>query len=131
MIYLALLLLTVVFIEMFMLCGVNHSVKRMLHISQCAYSTIMSADLDEEQKEKSVRRASLDMLKTTLAFLLKVSVVMLTLIISYLMLSFAFTFSEDRLMEMALLPRTIIALAVTGYLYIRLRNVIIRQLQSR
>ena len=130
MIYIALFFLSVVFIELFILLGINDSVKSVLRISRDAYSVIMSVELDENEKEQSIRRASLDMFKITLVFLAKFIIVLPALYILYLVLSSLFSLSEERLIEVSFLPQTILALIFIGFLYIRLRSVIIRRLQS-
>jgi len=131
MIYITLLLLSVLLIELFLLVDITHSVRSVLRISRDAYSTMMSSELDENVKEQFVRRSSLDMFKITLLFLVKITFVLLVLYVLYMILSSVFSLSEDRLIEVSFLPQTIIALIIFGFLYIRLRNVIIRRLQSR
>jgi len=131
MIYITLLLLSVLLIELFVLLDITHSVRSVLRISRDAYSTMMSSELDENVKEQFVRRSSLDMFKITLLFLVKITFVLLVLYVLYMILSSLFSLSEDRLIEVSFLPQTIIALIIFGFLYIRLRNVIIRRLQSR
>ena len=131
MTYLALLLLSVLFIELFILLDINDSVRSILRISRDSCSTIMSSGLDESEKEKIIRRSSLDMLKITALFLAKITIALLALYGLLAVLSSVLSLSEDRLIEASLLPQTIIALILIGYLYIRLRNVIIRRLQSR
>ena len=131
MIYITLLLLSVLLIELFVLLDITHSVRSVLRISRDAYSTMMSSELDENVKEQFVRRSSLDMFKITLLFLVKITFVLLVLYVLYMILSSVFSLSEDRLIEVSFLPQTIIALIIFGFLYIRLRNVIIRRLQSR
>ena len=131
MIYITLLLLSVLLIELFVLVDITYSVRSVLRISRDAYSTMMSSELDENVKEQFVRRSSLDMFKITLLFLVKITFVLLVLYVLYMILSSVFSLSEDRLIEVSFLPQTIIALIIFGFLYMRLRNVIIRRLQSR
>ena len=131
MIYITLLLLSVLFIELFVLVDITHSVKSVLRISRDAYSTMMSSELDEKEKEKFVRRSSLDMFKITLVVLVKITFILMALYVLYIILSSMFSLSEDRLIEVSFLPQTILALILFGFLYIRLRSVIIRRLQSR
>jgi len=131
MIYIALLLLSVLFIELFILFDINDSIRSVLRISRDAYSTVMSSELDDNEKELFVRRSSLAMFKITLAFLLKIMFVLLALYVFYILFSFLFSFSGEELIKVSLLPQTIIALILLSFLYIRLRSVIIRRLQSR
>jgi len=131
MIYFALLLLSVLFIELFVLFDINDTVRSVLRISQDAYSVMRSPELDENEKERFVRRSALDMFKITLIFLVKITFILLALYALYIILSSVFSLSEDRLIEASFLPQTIIALILLGFLYIRLRSVIIRRLQSR
>ena len=71
------------------------------------------------------------MFKITLVFLVKITFILLALYGLYILLSSVLPLSEDRLIEVSFLPQTIIALILLGFLYIRLRSVIIRRLQSR
>jgi hypothetical protein len=130
-IYITLLLLSVLFIELFILFDINDSIRTVLRISRDAYSTVMSSELNDNEKELFVRRSSLAMFKITLAFLVKITFVLLALYVFYLLLSFLFSLSEEQLIKVSLLPQTIIALILLSFLYIRLRSVIIRRLQSR
>ena len=130
MIYVSLLLLSVLFIELFILFGINNSVRSVLRVSREAYAVIMASELNDNEKELFLRRSSLDMLGITLIFLAKIAAIVLALFILFLLLSSAFSLSGDRLIEVSLLPQTMIALIVLGVLYIRLRSVIIRRLQS-
>jgi uncharacterized protein YqhQ len=130
MIYFALLLLSVLFIELFVLFDINDTVRSVLRISQDAYSVMRSPELDENEKERCIRRSALDMFKITLVFLVKFTFILLALYALYIILSSVFSLSEDRLIEASFLPQTIIALILLGFLYIRLRSVIIRRLQS-
>ena len=131
MIYVALLLLSVLFIELFVLFDINGTVRSVLRISRDAYSVMMSSDLGDDEKERFVRRSALDMFKITLVFLVKITFILLALYGLYILLSSVLPLSEDRLIEVSFLPQTIIALILLSFLYIRLRSVIIRRLQSR
>ena len=131
MIYITLLLLSVLFIELFIVFDLNDTARSVLRISRDAYSVMMSSDLGDDEKERFVRRSALDMFKITLVFIVKLVIILLALYVLYLILSSVFSLSEDRVIEASLLPQTIIALILLGYLYIRLRSVIIRRLQSR
>ena len=71
------------------------------------------------------------MSKFTLVFLVKITLILLALYVSYILLSSVLPLSEDRLIEVSLLPQTVIALILLGFLYILLCSVIIRRLQSR
>jgi hypothetical protein len=130
MIYITLLLLSVRFIELFILFDINDTIRSVLRISRDVYSIMKSSELAEDEKEQFVRRSALDMFKTTLVFLVKIAFILLAFYVLYIILSSVFSLSEDRLIEASLLPRTIIALILFGFLYIRLRSVIIRRLQS-
>ena len=130
MIYFALLLLSVLFIELFVLFDINDTVRSVLRISRDAYSVMRSPELDENQKERFIRRSALDMFRITLVFLVKITFILLALYVLYIILSSVFSLSEDRLIAASFLPQTIIALILLGFLYIRLRSVIIRRLQS-
>ena len=131
MIYITLLLLSVLFIELFIILDINGTVRSVLRISRDACSIMKSSELDEIEKERFVRRSALDMFKITLVFLAKIILILLALYVLYIILSSMFSLSEDRLIEASFLPQTIIALILFGFLYIRLRSVIIRRLQSR
>jgi uncharacterized protein YqhQ len=130
MIYIALLLLSVLFIELFILFDINDTVRSVLRISRDAYSVMRSPELDENQKERFIRRSALDMFRITLVFIVKITFILLVLYVLYIILSSVFSLSEDRLIAASFLPQTIIALILLGFLYIRLRSVIIRRLQS-
>jgi len=130
MIYFALLLLSILFIELFILFDINDTVRSVLRISRDAYSVMRSPELDENQKERFIRRSALDMFRITLVFLVKITFILLALYVLYVILSSVFSLSEDRLIAASFLPQTIIALILLGFLYIRLRSVIIRRLQS-
>ena len=130
MIYITLLLLSVLFIELFILFDINDTIRSVLRISRDVYSIMKSSELDENEKERFVRRSALDMFKITLVFLVKIAFILLALYVLYIILSSVFSLSEERLIEVSLLPQTIVALILLGFLYIRLRSVIIRRLQS-
>jgi hypothetical protein len=131
MIYITLLSLSVLFIELFILLDINDTIGSVFRISRDAYSIMKSSELDENEKERFVRRSSLDMFKITLVFLVKITFILLALYGLYILLSSVLPLSEDRLIEVSFLPQTIIALILLSFLYIRLRSVIIRRLQSR
>jgi hypothetical protein len=128
MTYITLLLLSALFIELFILFKINDSVKSMLQVSRDAYSIIMSTELDEDEKERSIRRASLEIFKITLTFFVKFMIVLLALYVLYEILSSLFSLSAEQLIEVSFLPQTILLLILIGFLYIRLRSVIIRRL---
>jgi hypothetical protein len=131
MIYVTLLLLSLLLIELLILLDITDNVRSMLRISQEAWSTITCSELDDNAKERVLRRCSLDVLKITVTFLLKLISIAAILYGLYILLSSMFSLSGERLIEVSLLPQTVIALIVFGYLYARLRNVVIRRLQSR
>jgi hypothetical protein len=130
MIYISLVLLSVLFIELFILFDINDTARSVLRISRDAYSIMQSSELDDGEKERYIRGSALDMFKITLVFLVKIILILLALYVLFIILSSVFSLSEVRLMEASLLPQTIIALILLGFLYIRLRSVIIRRLQS-
>jgi hypothetical protein len=131
MIYITLLLLSVLFIELFIILDINGTVRSVLRISRDACSIMKSSELDENEKERFVRRSALDMFRITLVFIAKIVLILLALYVLYIILSSMFSLSEASLIEASFLPQTIIALILFGFLYIRLRSVIIRRLQSR
>jgi len=130
MIYITLLLLSVLFIEMFILLDINDSIQSVFRISHDAYAIIMSAELDETDKERRIRSSALEMLKITLVFVLKFASILLAMYILYIVMSSMFSLSEDLLIEVSLLPQTIIVLILISFLYIRLRSVIIKRIHS-
>lgn len=130
MIYITLFLLCILFIELFILFDINSNIKSVLHLSREAFKIIMSTELDDEEKEKLVRKSSLDIFKATLLFLTKVVLVFLVLYVVYKVLLLSFSLSEDRIIEVSFFLHTIVSLTLMGLLYSWLRSVIIRRLQS-
>jgi hypothetical protein len=131
MIYLSLMLLSIVFIELFIQFNVNGSIRSILRISQDAFAVIMSSDLDDEAKEKLVRRSSLDIFRATLIFFVKFALICLAVYVIFRLLSYLFSLSENQMIAASFLLSTMAALIVLGFLYIWLRGVIVRRLQSR
>jgi hypothetical protein len=131
MIYVSLSLLSIVFIELFIRFDMDGSIRSILRISRDALAIITSRDLDDDTKEKVVRRSSLDIFRATLLFLAKFALICMAIYTLFLLLSYLFALSEERVIAASFLPATIVALVIAGSLYIWLRSVIVRRLQSR
>jgi len=131
MIYISLFLLCITFIELFILLNLNSNIKSVLGRSRNAYEVIMSTELNDEEKEKRVRKSSLDIFRDTIIFFVKMILMTLILYIFYKVLLFLFSLSEDQVIAVSLSLYTVVALTLAALFYGWLRSVIIQRLQSR
>jgi hypothetical protein len=131
MIYLSLLLLCIIFIELFILLDLNSNIKSVFVRSKDAYNVVISTKLNDDVKEKSVRQSSLAIFKDTVIFLVKLILVIFILYIIYILLLSLFSLSKDQMIAASFSLYTIIILTVASLIYSWIRSVIIKRLQIR
>ena len=93
MVYAPLLLLCIVFFELFMLLRIGRDALGIVTRSQEAMRLLTSAELGDDEKEVAMRRASADMFKLTLRFAAKLLGIALVL---YLLFELSVVFSPER-----------------------------------
>lgn len=113
---------------MFRLGGAFRSTIRLSHK---AFNIVRSSELDDEEKEARVRLATMEILKITISFVLKLVSISLVLYVVYILARFWFPVSAEELIDKSFSPYTITGLILGALLYGWLRSAIIQRLQSR
>ncbi len=126
MIYLFLLGSCIVFIEMFIVLDLKREAMSFVARSRAAMRVVMSAELDDDEKEALVRRASIEMFKATFLFSLKFLFIVLVLYTMYWLIVTVFPELRDPILGSIVSPIVIIVLTLAAAAYVWARNVLLK-----
>ena len=94
--------------------------------SRAAMRVVMSAELDDDEKEALVRRASLEMFKATFLFSLKFLLIVVVLYTMYWLIVTVFPELRDPILGSIVSPIVIIVLTLAAAAYVWARNVLLK-----
>ena len=87
----------ILFYELFVRLNVINDIQKVFNVAPAAVKVIRSTTLSDEEKEKSVRRMSLEVLKDTCTFTAKLTGILLACVVVAAIAQFLFTLSPDGL----------------------------------
>jgi hypothetical protein len=125
MIYAPLVLLCIVFCELFTLLRIGRDALGIVMRSQEAVKVLAASDIADDEKEVLMRRASADMFKLTLRFAAKLVAIALAL---YLLFELSVLLAPERegaMIEALFSPIVIVILTITTILYAWARRAIL------
>jgi hypothetical protein len=121
MIYVALILMCILFIEAFSWLGTMSHIRSVISNSQKAIASILSKDMSDVEKEKAARENSLVILKDTLLFAMKLSIAASMVLIPSIAI-FQFTdISPDYFANLIISWSVVIVLSIFSIVYIKIR----------
>ena len=126
MIYVFLLASCIVFIELFIVLDLRREATSIVTRSHAGMRVLTSADLDDDEKEALVRRASVDLFKATLLFSLKFLMIALALYIMFWLAVALFPDLRNPILESIASPTIIIGLTLAAAAYVWARNVLLK-----
>jgi len=129
--YVLLLLFCILFMELFVLFRVVSDFQSLIHLSHKAYSIVSSSELSDDEKEASLRPATMEVIKSTIGSTVKLAAICFILYFSYLLLRLFCPIAVGEAVVRSLSPYTIIGLIVATLIYGWFRSAIIQRLQSR
>lgn len=115
-------LLGIVFRELFVALGVTADARRVLAVAPAAARVIRSPTLSDLDKERAVRRMSLEVLRDTLRFSAKLALVLGGCLVVALAGQWLLALSSEALLELLVSWQALLVLVVTLPLYARLRR---------
>jgi hypothetical protein len=128
MTYAVLLVLCIVFLELFLLLRLRDDVMTIFRRSREALRVFMAKDLDDSEKETFMRRESVLMLKAAGSFTAKFAIIFGVLYLVYLLAVSAFPDLRDEILDSLVSPAVIVILTVATLCYAWARNAIRKQL---
>ena len=129
MIYLALPLFGVLFLELFLLLGVVKTGKSIASVTRESLRVLGSSDYDDDAKERYARRSSLVLFRCTGMIVLKFVAIATGLCALYLLLVTVDPELRDRLLASFTSLRLIALMTIGAAAYAWVRNAVIKQLQ--
>ena len=130
MIYAALLAFGVVFVELFLGLRLLNEVGSIFRLSKEASGVLTSKELSDDEKEVRIRGASLNIFKATAMFIVKFAVIAAALAALYFALIQVLPERRAELDEGLTSWFGIVFVTVAMLIYVRIRNVAGRKLQS-
>lgn len=127
MTYAYLVAASIVFVELLMRLDLKRQALRIAACSREALAVMASAETDAV-KEAHMRRASVDVLRATLALGAKVAAIGAALAAPWWLVSAAAPELGDSILDKAVSPSVLVALTVTAAAYAWLRHVVLEQL---
>jgi hypothetical protein len=128
MTYAVLLVLCIVFLELFLFFRLRDDVMTIFRRSREALRVFMAKDLDDSEKETFMRRESVLMLKAAGSFTAKFAIIFGVLYLVYLLAVSAFPDLRDEILDSLVSPAVIVILTVATLCYAWARNAIRKQL---
>jgi hypothetical protein len=128
MIYVFLLIMCVVFIELFLFLDVSKQLGSTISLSKEALDVLKSSTIEDEEKEVIIRRKSLSIFKVTLFFTSKFLLIFFILYVIYLLSIHWFFVSEKEFAEKIFSLQILLSMTIVSMLYIFIRNVIKKRL---
>jgi hypothetical protein len=128
MTYAMLLVLCIVFLELFLFFRLRDDVMTIFRRSREALRVFMAKDLDDSEKETFMRRESVLMLKAAGSFTAKFAIIFGVLYLVYLLAVSAFPDLRDEILDSLVSPAVIVILTVATLCYAWARNAIRKQL---
>ena len=128
MINVLLLLMCVVFVELFRVLDLRRHVARTLDISRESLAAVRSTTLDDDEKEAITRQASLALVRQSGLFLAKLLVIVLVLAGLGLAAVHLLGVDADRLTARLLAPTVWLAMTVIAVLYVWIRHAVAQRL---
>ena len=122
MTYALLLILCVVFFELFKLLRIGKDAIALVVRSQEAVRVLQSPTLGDDEKESLTRRASLDIFKATFRFALKFLLIALALYLLFLLSVALFPELKEPMQAALFSPAVIVALTFATLLYAWVRR---------
>ncbi|ASJ70713.1 sulfotransferase [Granulosicoccus antarcticus] len=116
-------LIGILFYELFVRLNVISDIQKVFNVAPAAIKVIRSTTLSDEEKEVSVRRMSLQVLKDTFTFTAKLAGVLLTCVAVAAMAQSLFTLSPGGLSDLLASWQGLIAAVVSVALYTRFKPV--------
>ena len=129
MIYLALSLFGILFLELFQLLRVVYTGKSIISIAHESVRVLRSSDYDDDAKEKYARQSSLALFRCTGLIALKFIAISVALYALYLLLVTIEPDLRDRLLASFVSFRFIVLMTIGVAAYAWVRNALIKQLQ--
>lgn len=114
-------LIGILFYELFVRLKVVGDIQQVFNVAPTAFKVIRSTTLSDEEKEKSVRRMSLLVLKDTFTFAAKLACILLACVALAAVAQFLFTLSPDGLSTLLASWQGLIAAVVGVALYARFK----------
>ncbi len=114
-------LIGILFYELFVRMKVISDIQQVFNVAPSAVRVIRSTTLSDEEKEKTVRRMSLEVLKDTFTFTAKLTGILLACVALAAIAQFVFTLSPDGLGALLASWQGLIAAVVVVALYTRFR----------
>lgn len=126
MIYIYLATSCIAFVELFIALNIQREAVSLLSQSRDAMKVVMSSDLHDDEKEVLVRRASIEMFKSTFLFLGKFLAIVAVLFGIYWATIAAFPDLRTPIHDSFVSPIVLVALTLLATVYVWARNVILR-----
>ncbi len=114
-------LIGILFYELFVRLNVISDIQKVFNVAPAALKVIRSTTLSDEEKEKSVRRMSLEVLKDTFIFTAKLAGILLFCVVVAAIAQYLFTLSPDGLSGLLASWQGLIAAVVVVALYMRFK----------
>ncbi len=124
MTYFLLFLICIIFIELFIILNLREQVSKLMGLSKEAMSIIRSKSLDEEQKEKQIRKKALETFMLTVLSTLKFLLIFLALFVFQRVVFIVSPTVGQTIMEKIVSVETIVLLTFFSIFYVWIRNVI-------
>jgi hypothetical protein len=126
MLYVYLGVSCIAFVELFIALDILHESRSLISRTHEAMRVVMSTELDDDQKEVFMRRASLEMFKSTGLFLGKFLVIAAALYAVYVAAVAVFPDLRPQILASLASPASMVGLTAFAFVYVWARNVIFR-----
>ncbi len=130
MIYIALSVICVLFVELSIQLGLSDTIKKLLGLTWHAVGVLFSQEYSDPKKEVMIRQASLDLYKVTSVFIAKFTAVLLGIYFAYLLFAQILQLSEGEFIASLYSVKVILLLTLVSVVYVRLRHVVVQRLLS-